>query len=523
MTPSEKIGGSVRRKLAVAAHLAAMAALGANDLGAPTAFGSGRSHFGKLQQRGGPLAHTLAFDDDFAVLPEEKFQETVINTLQSVDKSVGNQERRIKTLEERQAEILKAMPKDIKEPLEIIEKLKRTANDQQANIDTLLRSIATFDEKIRAHARFGFGNPIERVQRDEEMRLRLNLAVRLACSKGIEMVGDRLAAKAKDILKVDIDELAEAQRAQNIRSAVNGAQQRALGEDTSPGSLLIDDKLAAEIYDTLATFGIWNTFQVDRLGTQTTKYPVTTARPTANFILTEAGTISDGSFTGTSVSNVVEVIAVLINVALQLLQDAEFDITSYVMNAFGESYSERLDHACLGADGTADATNGGMTGIFVGGTAATADAGAGADDTVEELEFEDWTRCLLTVDPIVLQRPSKWWMHPQILVRALSIKDLSGRPIFLTALEAPAPRSIGTILGYPVVPAYKAPSTNSANQKVAAFGDPAGLVVGLRSDYVFEASDHARWTTLERSFRGWGRVGVKIRRALAFAMLTLGA
>jgi HK97 family phage major capsid protein len=489
---SGKLSGTLRRKFGVAAHLAAIAALGSNDVGAPGVIGSGRSHFGALHQRGKALAHTLAFDDDFAVLEEEEFQKQVLGT-------VGKVEKKLLTLEEKQAEILKAMPKDIKEPLETIEKLKKSANDQQANIDKLVRSIATFEEKIRVHARMGFGNPIQRIQSDPEMRCRLNLAVRMACSKSNELVHQKLADQYKEITG------------------------KALGEDSSPGSLLIDDKLATEIYDTLATFGIWNTFQVDRLGNQTVKYPVTTARPTANFVLTEAGTISDGSFTGASVSNVMEVIAVLINVSLQLLQDAEFDITAYVMNAFGESYAERLDHACLGADGTADATNGGMTGVFVGGTAATADAGAGADDTVEELEFEDWTRCLLTVDPIVLQRAAKWWMHPQILVRALSIKDSNGRPIFLTALEAPAPRSIGTILGYPVVPAFKAPSTNSASAKVAVFGDPAGLVVGVRSDYVFEASDHARWTTLERSFRGWGRAGTKIRRALAFAMLTLGA
>lgn len=439
-----------------------------------------------------PLYDKELTDGGAAVLDDAEFQNKVLG-------SIGKIETRFKTLEDKQAEILKAMPADLKKELESIEKLKRVANDQQANIEALLKNIAAFDQKIRLHARAGFDSPIHRVQADPELRARLNLAVRFACSKE----GDMLTSKMRDQFK-----------------EITG---RALGEDASPGSTLIDDRLASELYDTLSTFGIWNTFQVDRVGTQTTKYPVTTARPTANFVLTEAGTISDGSFTGTSVSNVMEVIAALINVSLQLLQDAEYDVTGYVMNGFAESYAERLDHACLGADGTADATNGGMTGVFVGGTAATADAGAGADDTVEELEFEDWTRCLLTVDPIVLNRPAKWWMHPQILVRALSIKDSNGRPIFLTALEAPAPRNIGTILGYPVVPAFKAPSTNSANQKVAVFGDPAGLVVGVRSDYTFEASDHHRWNTLERSFRGWGRAGTKIRRALAFAMLTLGA
>lgn len=425
-------------------------------------------------------------------LTEQEFQAKVLAGMEAT-------QTKIKTIEEKHTEILKAMPSDLKATLEDITKLKKNANDQQANLETLVRSVGKFEAQMRSHAQRGFGNPIARIQADPELRTKFNLAVRLACSKQAEMVTAKMRDQYKEITG------------------------KALGEDASPGSLLIDDALASEIYDTLATFGIWNTFQVERVSNQTVKFPVTTARPAANFVLTEAGTVADGTFTGTSVSCVIEVIAVLINVSLQLLQDAEYDVTSYVMNHFAEAYANRLDHACLNADGTADATNGGMTGVFQGGTAATADAGAGGDDTVEELEFEDITRCLLTVDPIVLTRAARWWMHPQILVRMLSIKDSNGRPIFLTALEAPAPKSIGSILGYPVTPCFAAPSTNTASSKVAVFGDPAGMVVGMRSDYQFEASDHHRWNTLERSFRGWGRAGTKIRRATAFAVLTLGA
>ena len=460
---------------------------------------NGRSHLPPRYQHGGPLAHTLAFESDS--MTDEVFQERVLSGVQSLDAQIREGSKKYQKLEE---DFLK---------------IKRVANDQQANATAFIRQVKRLEDQMRLEKRHAFGDPVSRIQDDDELRARFNIAIRLACSKTTELVSRRLADRAKEITGFDIDEVARDVRAKSIKDVVG----RALGEDSSPGSTLIDDRLAREIYDTLALFGIWNTFQVDPVGAQTMKYPVTTARPTANFILTEASTISDGSITGTSVSNVMEVIAVLLNVSLQVLEDSEFDVTSYVLDLFAEAYAERLDHACLNAAGAADATDGGMTGVFQGGTAATADAGAGADDTVEELEFEDWTRCLLTVDPVVLQRQAKWWLHPQILVRALSIKDGNGRPIFLTALEAPAASSIGTILGYPVVPAFKAPNTNSASQKVAVFGDPRGLVVGMRRSYTFEASDHARWTTLERSFRGWGRAGTKIRRALAFAVLTLGA
>jgi HK97 family phage major capsid protein len=114
-------------------------------------------------------------------------------------------------------------------------------------------------------------------------------------------------------------------------------------------------------------------------------------------------------------------------------------------------------------------------------------------------------------------------MHPQILARLMSIKDNNGRPIFLGALEAPSYGAIGTILGYPVIPVMAAPSADAAGLAVAAFGDRNGQVVGLRDDFVFEASDHYRWNTLERSFRAYGRAATGTRRADAFSILTTAA
>jgi HK97 family phage major capsid protein len=220
------------------------------------------------------------------------------------------------------------------------------------------------------------------------------------------------------------------------------------------------------------------------------------------------------------VSLEVEAIAVLLNVSLQLLQDAEFDVAADVLADFMEAFAYRLDWSCLQADGTADATDGGMTGVFAGGTAVTAASG---NTSVETTDFEDWTKVILGVDAGVLSRPCRWWMHPHILVRALSVKDSNGRPIFLTATEAPTPGGIGSLLGYPVTPAHAAPNTNAASAKIAVFGDPNAYVVGLRRDFEFAASDQHKWDTLQRSFRGVGRAGTKMRKASALAVMTLPA
>jgi HK97 family phage major capsid protein len=422
--------------------------------------------------------------------------------LKSLDK-LDEKLERSKTAQEKLLSDVTRLDSGTKTVLEDITLLKKTANDTQGNHDMMVKRFNLLDARLKAEARNAFGVPGRKIQTDPDLNTRFNIALRMAVDKNGDM-----RSVCKSIYERRKDELSEPTK-------------KALGEDTSPGSTIIDDALALELYHTLQSYGIWNTFRVVPVGTKQTKFPVQTARVVANFVLTEAGTVADDTVkAGTSVTGEVEVIAALLNVSLQLIEDAEIDVTSNLMEDFAEAYALRLDYACTRADSTADATNGGMTGIIVGGTAAAAAAG---NNTVETTDLEDWQRCLLTVDPAVLQRQARWWMHQQIVVRSLAVRDLNGRPLFLTALEAPSAGAVGSILGYPITMAAVMPTTNAAAATPAVFGDPGGLVVGMRRQYVFESSDHHRWNTLERSFRGWGRAGVKVRRAAAFGVLTLTA
>ena len=366
------------------------------------------------------------------------------------------------------------------------------AKNELNSLSDVENSLKRLQIQLGREQRMAYGDPVKRMLSHPGNKARINAAIRMAVDK-----------------KGDLDGVA-----QKILS-------KALGEDSTPGSNIIDDALSQEIYDTLATYGIWNTFAVRNLGTKVTKLIVNTARPNAQFILTEGGPIpDDDNKANTVVSATAEVIAVLLNISLQLLDDAEYDIAEEVMRDFMEAYAYRVDYAALQADETADGDNGGMTGVFEGGTAATA---ADGNTTMETLDFEDFTNCLLTVDPAVLTRAARWWLHPQILVRSLHVKDDNGRPIFLTAIEAPTVGGIGSIVGYPVTPAFAAPTSNTAGDGVAVFGDPLGNVIGMRKDYKFESSDDHKWNALQRSYRGYGRVCNKIRRAEAFAVLTLAA
>lgn len=446
-------------------------------------------HPGSIAMLGAAAAAGLPLLGTVAAGPmkEEEFQSTV---LKGIDTQRTKTDQLVADFDRLTGETKKAFDE--------LTALKKHANDSQAGMTQFQRQIERIDALLRREARMAFGDPIQRIIADEEKRNALNIVFRLAVDSGADMVRLVRSKYPADLVR------------------------RALGEDSSPGSTLIDDKLSRDIYDTLASYGIWNTFQVQRMGTKQTKFPVKTVRPVANFILSEGGMISDDSNkAGTSGTLEVEVIAALLKVSIQLLQDAEFDITADVLDDFSQAVAYRLDYACTQADGTANATAGGQTGIFGGG--GTAAAAAATHSTTEATTLADWTNTLLAVDPEVLNRPAKWWMHPQHIVRAINIKDSNGRPIFLTANEAPTVGGIGTILGYPVVPTMAAPTANVATTKVAVFGDPAGLVVGIRSDFMFEASDHFSWNTYERTFRGVARAGIKIRRSAAFGVLTLTA
>jgi HK97 family phage major capsid protein len=407
------------------------------------------------------------------LLPEAEFQSKVIGTIEKV-----------KTTQDDLTKNFDNLQRETKQAFEDLTKLK---SDSSATASELTHALQKINLRLGQEMKLANGDPIKRIQSDPDKKAFINAAV-------------RAAAKAP----------------------LTPQMRTTLGEDATPGSTMIVDALADDIYDTLASYGVWSTFGVRRVGTKTTKFPVKTARAAATFILTEGGDITeDTAKAGTSVNCVLEVIGALLPVSRQLLDDSEFDVTADVLADFAEAIAYKLDWACLQADGGADATDGGFTGIFGGG--GTAAAAAAGNVTTETTDFEDWTRCLLTVDAGVLSRPCKWWLHPQHIVRALSVKDSNGRPIFLTALEAPTTGGIGSILGYGVVPSHAAPTTNAANAKVAVFGDPEALIVGMRNGFEMEASDHAGFTTYERYFRGVARAGVIVRKATGFAVLTLPA
>jgi HK97 family phage major capsid protein len=373
-----------------------------------------------------------------------------------------------------------------KETKTAIEDLRRARDADHNNIESFQLALKKVQLSMARETRMALGSPAQRISGDPEMREAFNAFVRQACE-----------------------------------APMTEAHRKALVDTSTPGSTYINSALAPEVYDSLARYGAWSSLGVRQVGTKTTKFPVKTARPVAYFLNTSRTIGEDSTKAGTSVDCNILPIGVLLSVARELIDDAEIDVTADVLDDFTQAIAYRLDWAAFQADGTADNTDGGMTGMFGGG--GTAVGAASGNTTVETLDFEDLVNVIVGVDAEVLNRAAKWWIHPQMLARLLKVKDSNGRSIFLTANEAPSYGGIGSILGYPVVPTMAAPTTNSASAKVALFGDPQALVVGVSTAFQFEGSDHAGFTTFDRAFRGIARGGAVVRKATALGVLTLAA
>lgn len=387
---------------------------------------------------------------------------------------------------------------------------KKLAEDFSSHVKTfeglpnqvidITRTLSQIQLKIASERRSSFGSGLERISGDEELRAMVNGVCRAAY------------LRAGGVIK----ELPEDQK--------KGAEAyaKALTSAASPGTTVQTAALLTEIYSTIAEYGVWNMFDVIPVAASSNKLIVDATDPTMYFQATENTAVTEGAITGSNVTATINKMLGWIQVSRELLEDSEIDLTGHLLRKFANATAYRLDWACLQADGGADSTDGSFTGLFGGsGTASVAVSG---NVSVATLDFEDWLNAMLAVDAAVLSRPTTCWIiHPQMLVRALAIKDGNGRPIFLPSIDAPSPGAIGSILGYPVKLAHAANATDGVSKKIAVFGDTMGQAVCLRKDFEWASSEQAKFTEDSIVFRARARAAAVTKKATAFGVLTTAA
>lgn len=391
---------------------------------------------------------------------------------------------------------------ETKREVEALHKSVRAFEGLDADVKTVLAKMAKLEVRLSEVRREVSGDPLARIVGDAEMRATV---IAPAKAHALKQLGK---AVPKEILE----------GAERMAAIVTG--QRAVTGGSTPGSAYIDQELLARVYQLAASYGRWSGFDVLRPGARTEKIPVDTTDPSMVW-MTEGTAPSEASYSGSQVSLAIKTLFGWISVSNEMLQDDEVGLANHLLTKFFRATAKKLDHAVFAADGTDDADHGDYEGIFHFGTAY--DLGTG-DVAIADIVFDDFVGLVAGADEALAEQPTtRWWMHPQILVQLLGIKDDNGRPIFLTGLEAPAAGGIGSILGYPVVTANAAPKTVAAEAPVLAFGDAMGLAVGLRQDMEFASSQEVQFTANKTVFRTVCRAGVKIKQATAFEVMTLGA
>jgi len=420
-------------------------------------------------------------------LSEAEFQSKVLGSIKAVRDQNEAIEKNFSTLD-----------KESKDTAEKFAKLAKEFDGMPSQVAEISMTLQKMRLKMSQERNVNFGSAVERLAADEEARDIINGVIRQACRRqGHHVPMTEAQEKAAQVY------------------------QKALSDAASPGSTYINAELLPGIYSTIAEYGIWSRFDVIPVSTSSAKLIVDSTDPTM-YWTAENTAPSESAITGSNVTATINKLIGWIQVSRELLDDAEIDLTSHILRKFGNATAYGLDWACLQADGGADSTDGGFTGIFGGsGTAAVAASG---NVSVATLDFEDWLAAMLAVDSAVLSRPTAAWiMHPQMLVRALAIKDSNGRPIFLPSTDAPSLGGIGSICGFPVILAHGANATDGVSKKIAVFGDLKGQAVCLRNDFEFAASDQAKFTEDSIVFRARARGAAKTKKATAFGVLTTAA
>jgi len=175
---------------------------------------------------------------------EPEFQETILKSVKSLQEQTAVLMENHKQLEQKTQAAL--------------EDIGTKAKDSTASLEDRVAAVQRAQVQLVREQRMAFADPRSRVSESPEKKAAIAASVFRAAGRPVP----------ESITK-------------------------ALGEDSSPGSTMIDDELATDIYDLLLRFGAWSSLGVRRMGTKNTKMPVKTARPTANFILTE-GAASTG-------------------------------------------------------------------------------------------------------------------------------------------------------------------------------------------------------------------------------------
>lgn len=297
-------------------------------------------------------------------------------------------------------------------------------------------------------------------------------------------------------------------------------EQRDIVTGSTPGSNLVDDQLLPNIYQLIAGAGVNSNFDVIPTSTASNKLITDTTDPEMLGV-DEGAVIPESSYANAVTTISIEEFSGLMTISNSMIEDDTTSLVSRIVGKYVLATARRADFIGLQADGTDDGPNKNQTGAVEAGTAFVAASG---NTTFQTVDYDDIINMFVGAgEGLDSSEGARIFIHPQALYRLLQIKDGDGRPLFQSALEAPTPGALGSILGVPVIRSYQMPSTNAASKPFFAYGDPKAIALGIRRNMDFASSADAKFTSNSTVFRATARMGVVLRDSAAFEVMTTAA
>ena len=294
---------------------------------------------------------------------------------------------------------------------------------------------------------------------------------------------------------------------------------RLLGQDTGLGDAVsVGEIVVPEIFDALPLGGFWGYMDPRPVDAESGKFSVATTRPAARAIVTEGDALDDDSAAaGTSVLTPTQLVGVAATFSLEWVMDAGRPLLDAWLAMAVESINSWIDTAVLQGDGTANATYGGITGVYNAGSIPTVNCAAG-NTTVQSIGRSDLINVISAVEGSANQHSPRWAAHPDLLGPLMQITDSAGRPVLKTSAETGSDEDF-CLVGMPLSLTPGGPSTNSAAQKVLCYGRPGAMAVGITRDIEIMASSHKSFSTGGIVYRVLLRVGAKMKRVQSWGIL----
>jgi HK97 family phage major capsid protein len=235
---------------------------------------------------------------------------------------------------------------------------------------------------------------------------------------------------------------------------------------------------------------------------------------TANVLTTITGgettavSETDPGFAG--VMSNTDTIATQVNVSFQELEDASFDLDTFIKQAFATRFYRGIEQLIATGNGSNVASL--VSGATLGATATgTYSAGNVLNLVSGQVgpQYDDFVAIYGSLDPAYINENTCWVMNSQSRAYLMGQKDNYGRPLFI---PNPNTGALDSILGIPVVLNQALPYCVNTSTTLTA----AGIVLGdltqgylLRQDggLNIRRSDDVLLQQLTTVFVAWSRIG----------------